>query len=59
MFGQVLSESDGWLGDHHRKFGKHLKILAVECIDSLYAIGLHGRNDLQVKYISAGDWMTL
>jgi hypothetical protein len=58
MFRRVLSESDRRLRDHHRKFGKHLKIIGVERIDSLHAVGLHGRDDLQVKYVSARHWMT-
>lgn len=59
VFRQVISESDRGLRDHDRKFGKHLKLFGVERVDSLHAIGLHGRDDLQVKYISARDRMTL
>ena len=59
MFRQVISERDRRLLDHHRKFGKHLKIIGIEHIDSLRAIGLHGHDDLHVKYISARDRMTL
>src|SRR5438132_262380 len=44
------STSQRGLRGHDHNFGKCLKVIAVKRVDSLNAIGLHGRDDLQVKY---------
>jgi hypothetical protein len=47
-----------WLRRHNREFGKHLKVIGVEGVDSLNTIGLHGGDDLQVEYVSTRDRVT-
>ena len=38
--------------DKNCQFRKHLKIFGIVRIDSLNAIGLHGRDDLQIEYVT-------
>jgi hypothetical protein len=38
--------------DKNCQFWKHLKIFGIVCIDSLNAIGLHGRDNLQIEYVT-------
>ena len=38
--------------DKNCQFWKDLKILGIERIDSLDAIGLHGRDNLQIEYVT-------
>src|SRR5271166_5787480 len=37
--------------DKNCQFRKHLKIFGIVRIDSLNAIGLHGRDNLQIEYV--------
>jgi hypothetical protein len=54
-----LVSRTGALRDPNREFGKHLKVIGVEGVDSLNAVGLHSRRDLQVEYISSCDGAAL
>jgi len=38
--------------DKNCQFWKDLKILGIERVDSLNAIGLHGRDNLQIEYVA-------
>jgi hypothetical protein len=40
------------LRGHNRDFGKHLKVICVERVDSLHVIGPHRRDNLQIKYVA-------
>ena len=40
------------------KFGKSLKVLRVESVNSLNAIDFHGSDNLQIEYVAAGHRAT-
>jgi hypothetical protein len=40
------------------KLGKHVKVIAIESVNSVDPVGQHGGDDLQIEHASAGDWVT-
>ena len=49
---------DTTLGGHNREFWKNFEIAGVEGVNSLDAIDLHSRGNLQIEHVSAKDGPT-
>jgi hypothetical protein len=52
-------ETVGGLWDRHHEFGKHDEVIAVESVNPVDPVGLHGGDDLQIEYVCAGDGVAL